>query len=322
MPYNTTKGIAVNSEIDKKTNLAQNNQLELLCFRLIPDGVIFAVNVFKVRETVKFQPLTDLPDVNSQIDGLLTLRDSIIPVVDLRKWLYSANVPAYLEEKDAAIPNENRQIIICEFNEVIIGVKIFKADYILRRNWEDIMVPVTNEYGNKVNNYTKSNEGEIVYVVDVEQMLSDIFPQIGETIEKDIEGVEAFDFDRSKTILIAEDSTVALKALEKVLNRIGVRHQAFVNGKFLLDYIDQLDDEDIGKIGLIITDLEMPIVSGFTVIKTLKASKRTQHIPIVVNSSMSGNSNKEMAAGLNAEGFMPKTQPDQIASMVKKYLGV
>ncbi len=312
----------MNSEIDKKTNLAQNNQLELLCFRLIPDGVIFAVNVFKVRETVKYQPLTELPDVNSQIDGLLTLRHSIIPVVDLRKWLYSTHVPAHLVAKDEAIPNENRQIIICEFNEVIIGIKIYKADYIVRRNWEDIMIPVTTEYGNKVNNYTKNDQGEIVYVVDVEQMLSDIFPQIEADIEREIEGVEGFSVDRSRVVLIAEDSAVALKALEKVLKRIGVRYRSFVNGKLLLDHIAELDEAGLAQVGLIITDLEMPVVSGFTVIKTLKANRLTQHIPIVVNSSMSGESNKEMASGLNAEDFMPKTRPDQIATVIRRYMSV
>lgn len=309
-----------NSEIDKKTNLAQNNQLELLCFRLIPDGVIFAVNVFKVRETVKFEPLTDLPDVHSEIDGLLTLRNSIIPVIDLRQWLYNARVPEHLLEKDAAIRNDERQIIICEFNDVIIGVKIFKADYILRRNWEDIMVPVTNEYGNKVNNYTKNDEGDIVYIVDVEQMLSDLFPDIEEDISNEIESVEQFAFDESKWVLVAEDSTVAVKALEKVLNKIGVKHKTFQNGQLLLDYINEL--EEVDDIGLVITDLEMPITSGFTVIKTLKENTKTNHIPIVVNSSMSGESNVEMATKLNAEGFMAKTKPDKIATFVKQYLGV
>lgn len=308
-----------NSEIDKKTNLAQNNQLELLCFRLIPDGVIFAVNVFKVRETVKFEELTELPDVNSEIDGLLTLRNSIIPVVDLRKWLYNTNVPTHLADKDRAIRNEDRQIIICEFNEVVIGVKIYKADYILRRNWEDIMVPVTNEYGNKVNNYTKNDEGDIVYIVDVEQMLSDLFPEIADEITSEINSVESFPFDHSKWVLVAEDSSVAIKALELVLNKIGVKHKSFVNGQLLLDYISELDSVD--NIGLVITDLEMPIASGFTVIKTLKNNSRTSHIPIVVNSSMSGDSNVEMASNLNAEGFMAKTKPERIAEFVRKYLG-
>lgn len=309
-----------NSEIDKKTNLAQNNQLELLCFRLIPDGVIFAVNVFKVRETVKYVDLTELPDTKGEIDGLLTLRSSIIPVVDLRKWLYSTRVPAHIAEKDRLIKNEDRQIVICEFNDVIIGVKIFKADYILRRNWEDIMVPVTNDYGNKVNNYTKNNKGDIVYIVDVEQMLSDIFPDIGAEIESEIANVERFDFDRSKVVLVAEDSTVAMKALDKVLSKIGVRHLAFVNGQLLLDYVASLDNLD--HIGLVITDLEMPVTSGFTVIKKLKEGKKTQHIPIVVNSSMSGDSNVEMAAKLNAEGFIAKTQPERIAGFIKQFLGV
>jgi len=309
----------INNEIDKKTNLAQNNQLELLCFRLIPDGVIFAVNVFKVRETVKFTDLTELPDVSSAIDGLLTLRNSIIPVVDLRKWLYNERVPKELAEKDKALRNEDRQIIICEFNEVIIGVKIYKADYILRRNWEDIMVPVTNEYGNKVNNYTKSDKGDIVYIVDVEQMLSDIFPGIENEILSEIENVGSFDFDHSKWVLVAEDSNVATKALKKVLGRIGVKHKTFLNGQLLLDYINELDS--VADIGLIITDLEMPITSGFTVIKTLKGNSKTSHIPIVVNSSMSGESNVEMATSLNAEGFMAKTKPEKIAEFVKQYLG-
>ncbi|MDQ1340578.1 MAG: two-component system, chemotaxis family, chemotaxis protein CheV, partial [Campylobacterota bacterium] len=119
------------SEIDKKTNLARNNQLELLCFRLIPDGVMFAVNVFKVRETVRFAELTELPSSDPSIDGLLTLRDSIIPIVDLRKWLYSQNIPAHLAQKDKEVKNSDRQIIVCEFNEVLVGIKIFKADYIL-----------------------------------------------------------------------------------------------------------------------------------------------------------------------------------------------
>jgi two-component system chemotaxis response regulator CheV len=309
----------VNNEIDKKTNLAQNNQLELLCFRLIPDGVIFAVNVFKVRETVKFSNLTELPDVSTAIDGLLTLRNSIIPIIDLRKWLYNDRVPKGLAEKDNALHNKDRQIIICEFNEVIIGVKIYKADHILRRNWEDIMVPITNEYGNKVNNYTKNNNGDIVYIVDVEQMLSDIFPGIEHEILNEIEHVESFDFDHSKWVLVAEDSNVATKALKRVLGRIGVRHKTFLNGQLLLDYIG--DMENVNDIGLIITDLEMPVTSGFTVIKTLKANSKTSHIPIVVNSSMSGNSNVEMASKLNAEGFMAKTKPEKIAEFVKQYLG-
>ena len=307
------------SGVDEKTKLIEKNQLELLCFRLIPDGVVFAINVFKVRETVKFQPLTEIPNVNNMIDGLLTLRDEIIPVVDLRSWLYDSDVPVELAEKDAKIDNKNRQIIVCEFNQVVLGIKVFKADYILRKNWKDIMVPMTTEFGRKVNNYTKNDKNEIVYIVDVEQMLSEIFPEIEDTIERDIGEVEIFAFDRNKRILIAEDSKVALKALEKVLDKLGAKYRSFENGRLLLDYINSIDD--IENIGLVITDLEMPNASGFTVIKEIRANPKLKHIPIVVNSSMSGKSNQQMASDLKANGFMAKTSPDKIAGFVKEFLG-
>lgn len=307
------------SEIDKKTNLARNNQLELLCFRLIPDGVMFAVNVFKVRETVRFAELTELPSSDPSIDGLLTLRDSIIPIVDLKKWLYSQNVPAKLAQKDKEVKNSDRQIIVCEFNEVLVGIKVFKADYILRKNWEEIMVPVTNDYGNKINNYTKNEKNDIVHIVDVEQMLSDIFPEINDEIENNIQNIATFSFDKEKLILVAEDSVVASKALEKILTKIGARHKMFVNGQLLLDYVNSLNEYD--GIGLVITDLEMPVASGFTVIKELKRNPKTQKIPIVVNSSMSGKSNVDMAKSLNADGFMAKTKPNEIAEFVRKFLG-
>jgi len=308
------------NEIESRTNLAKSNQLEMLCFKLTNDSVVFAVNVFKVRETVKFQKLTEIPDTNEAISGLLTLRYQVLPVVDLKYWLYNGMVPQDIIEKDKEIPDSQKQIIICEFNEVVIGIKVYKAEYILRRSWEDIMVPVTSEFGSKVNNYTKNDNNEIVYIVDIEQMLSDLFPEVGRQIEEELGNIEKFDFDTNKKVLVAEDSTVALKALKSVMDKLGVNYKTFVNGQLLIDYLNTLDRYD--HIGLIITDLEMPVASGFTVIKTVKENKDTRHIPIVVNSSMSGDSNVNMAKSLNADGFMPKTKPEMIADFVRQFLSI
>jgi two-component system chemotaxis response regulator CheV len=302
-------------DIDSKTKLAENNQLELLCFKLTPEGTMFSVNVFKVRETVKYEPLTDIPGSDNTISGLLTLRNQILPVVNLTQWLYNSKIPLSLQEKDKKVNLKERQIIICEFNRVTIGILVYKAEYILRKNWNEIMVPVTSEFGSKVNNYTR-NKAEIIYIVDIETMLSDIFPEIMEQVEHDIESVEAIETN-DKLILIAEDSKVALKGLVKVLDRIGSRHKAFGNGRELLNYLEKCNINDIG---MIITDLEMPIASGFTVIKEVKSNKRTAQIPIVVNSSMSGESNVNMAQSLNADGFMAKTSPREIADFVYQFM--
>jgi len=310
------------NNIDELTSLSKKNLLELLCFRLSKNGVIFAINVFKVREAVKFGKLTELPKVNEAIDGLFTLRDEVLPVVDLKKWLYQDGKPIGIDDSGDEPDDSERQIIICEFNQTIIGVKIYKAEYIIRKNWNDIMVPIAEAPGTKrkINNYTKNSKGEIVYIVDVEQMLSDIFPEIEHQIESEIESVESFDVADDKIVLIAEDSKVALRSLVKVLDKLGVKSHAFENGQLLLDYIESRGDK-IDDIGFIITDLEMPVASGFTVIKTLKENRKTAHIPIVVFSSMSGESNQHMAKDLNADGFMPKTNPREIAKFVDQFLG-
>jgi len=308
--------------IDELTSLSKRNLLELLCFRLSKNGVIFAINVFKVRETVKFVDLTELPGVDDAIEGLLILREEIIPVVDLKQWLYGSEDPIAIKDEGIEPDNSERQIIVCEFNQTIIGIKIYKAEYIIRKNWNDIMVPITESPGakRKINNYTRNNEGNIVYIVDVEQMLSDIFPEIDRKIENDADHIQSFEIDKDKIVLIAEDSKVALRSLVNVLDKLGVQSRAFENGQLLLDYISARGD-DVDNIGLIITDLEMPVASGFTVIKTLKENRKTNHIPIIVNSSMSGKSNQNMAKELNADGFMPKTKPEDIARFVKEFLG-
>ena len=87
----------------------------------------------------------------------------------------------------------------------------------------------------------------------------------------------------------------------------------------LLDYLFD-PDTDLNQIGMIITDLEMPETSGFEVIKQIKQNNRTAHLPIVVNSSMSGSSNEEMAMSLNANEFISKSNQLEIEACIKKYL--
>lgn len=79
-------------------------------------------------------------------------------------------------------------------------------------------------------------------------------------------------------------------------------------------------DTDISEIGLIITDLEMPEASGFEVIKQVKANAASKHIPIVVNSSMSGTSNEEMALSLDADEFISKSNPVEIEKAVRELM--
>ncbi|STQ86541.1 chemotaxis protein CheV [Helicobacter muridarum] len=313
------------SNIDQVTSLHKNNELQLLCFRLEKNKDLYAVNVFKIREVVKYSgALTVVShEKNSLVEGLITIRELTIPLIDMRKWFFY----------DSSLPNKDLQnfrvqrdrgeediIMICEFSRWTIGVRIYEADRILSKKWTEIeqSAGVGGSSGNgKLVSRTRYFDGRLVQVVDIEKMLVDVFPWIEEEKNKEMQNIRQV--SSSKKILLADDSPTVLRTMQAILNQLGVAHLDFVNGQKLLDYIFD-SSTDIDDIGLIITDLEMPEASGFEVIKQIKADARTKHLPIVVNSSMSGNSNEEMALSLNADEFISKSNPIQIEKAVRELM--
>lgn len=309
--------------ISQSTNLHKRNEVQFLCFRLVEDGDIYAINVFKVKEIIKYAYTVTRTthDDSALLEGIITVRDKIYPIVDLKKWFsYDyANPNANIENE--AIDGDNFQVLICDFSQTTLAIKIFKAERILTKKWADIhqISSYTKEKdtAQKIINHTKYFDGELVKVVNVEKMLVDVFPDIEDTQMGEISDLKKI--ESKKDILLAEDSPVAMKMMKKILDKLGVHFKAFENGQLLLDYINR-EETDIDNIGLIITDLEMPIASGFEVIKQVKANKRLAHIPIAVNSSMSGESNKDMAISLNADDFISKSHPKEVERIVNAFI--
>lgn len=73
-------------------------------------------------------------------------------------------------------------------------------------------------------------------------------------------------------------------------------------------------------VGAVITDLEMPLVSGFEVLKRVKEEQSTAHIPVIINSSMDSESNRQMAETLKADAFVTKGNPAQIEQALRRLL--
>jgi two-component system, chemotaxis family, chemotaxis protein CheV len=308
-------------KVNQATNLHKRNEVQFLCFRLAEDGDIYAINVFKVIEIIKYvDTITRLNyDDNALLEGIITVRDKIYPLVDLKKWFAYDSTNLNLNIKDNKIDGEIFQILICDFSQTILAVKIYKAERILTKRWSEIQQVVNyskEEANHKVINHTKYFSNELVKIVNVERMLIDVFPNIENTQNSEINELQKV--ISQKEVLLAEDSPVAMKMMKKILDKLEVKVRAFENGQLLLDYLNA-DSTNVGNVGLIITDLEMPIASGFEVIKQVKNSKKFSHIPITVNSSMSGNSNKEMAISLNADDFISKSHPKEVEETIKRF---
>lgn len=311
------------SNIDQITSLHKNNELQLLCFRLAKEGNLYAINVFKIREVIKYTgDITKVSySVNSLIEGLITIRDMTIPLIDLNKWFHYSTSKKDQDISAYAVKQESDEqiVMICDFSSHTVGVRIYEADRILSRKWTDMeqsgkMGGFDNN--SKIVSRTRYFDGSLVQVVDVEKMLKDAFPWIEEKESSDIDSLSSVASD--KVILVADDSPTVLKAMKHLLDQLHLKHIDFCNGQELMDYLLSL--EDTSDIGMIITDLEMPVASGFEVIKQVKENKAFAHIPVIVNSSMSGTSNETMARSLKADEFLAKMNPEEIAKAVHKFL--
>lgn len=309
------------ANVDKITNLHKNNELQLLCFRIEKGKDLYAVNVFKIREVVKYRGVITIVshEPSSLVEGLITIRELTIPLIDMRKWFFydASNKTKDLRPYRIRQDGQDDIVMICEFSRWTIGVRVYEADRILSKKWTEIEQSTGGSAGNPSNKLvsrTRYFDGRLVQVVDIEKMLVDVFPWIDKEKEQDLEKVNKV--RTRKEILLADDSPSVLKTMQIILDKVGVIHHDFPNGRRLLDYLFD-PSTNIENIGMIITDLEMPEASGFEVIKQVKENSATSKIPIVVNSSMSGSSNEDMAMSLKANAFISKSNPLEIERAIQ-----
>ncbi|HIP53860.1 MAG TPA: chemotaxis signal transduction protein CheV [Sulfurimonas autotrophica] len=307
--------MSVLDNVDAATNLAKNNELQLLVFRVSEkkDSAYYAINVFKTREVVESKNhfLTQIPSSHPLLEGTIILRNLQIPILNLPQWLH-------VDLSDDEIQRSN--ILICDFNGIIIGLRIMSAYRVIKKNWNEMHAP--DSYRLKedgvVMNDTRLEDGSLCLILDYEKLLADVLPQALVDVEKDAELLQNITIPeklKHGTILIAEDSKTAQRHLIQLFKKANLDMKLFDNGKKLIDYITQLG-ESAKNIPAIITDIEMPEMSGFTVIQTLKANPLTRDIPIIVNSSMTGDNNKREAEGLGASGFIDKTKSHNVIPLI------
>lgn len=301
--------------VDAATNLAKNNELQLLVFRISDkvDSAYYAINVFKTREVVESKNhfLTQIPSSHHLLEGTIILRGLQIPILNLPSWLGTTLTRDEIEKSN---------ILICDFNGVIIGLRIMSAFRVIKKNWNEMHAPDSYRLKEEgvVMNDTRLEDGSLCLILDYEKLLADVIPQA----MVDVAGDTANLIDiviperlQSGTVLIAEDSKTAQRALIQIFKNANINMQLFDNGKKLVDYVASLE-ENASQIPAIITDIEMPEMSGFTVIKTLKANPFSKDIPLIVNSSMTGNNNKREAEVLGADGFIDKTKSHNVIPLI------
>jgi two-component system chemotaxis response regulator CheV len=294
--------------VNQRTQLVGKNRLELLLFRLNGEQ-IYGLNVFKVREVIQCPKLTVLPLLKAGVKGVAHIRGSSIPVLDLS--IAMGHDP--IENLDTSF------VIITEYNQQILGFLVSRVERIININWEEVHPPPRGTGKDHYLTAITDLNGQLIEILDVEKVLAEVAPrseEVSQDLADDIRARSTVDHQ----VLIVDDSLVARKQLERCLLELNVQVILKKNGKEALDYLKQLADEG-RKISeefmLIISDIEMPEMDGYTLTASIRADERMSDAYILLHTSLSGVFNEAMVDKVGADSFLAKFQPDELAKIVQ-----
>ncbi|GAB1258136.1 chemotaxis protein CheV [Aurantivibrio plasticivorans] len=296
--------------VNSRTQLVGENRLELLLFRLATDQ-IYGINVFKVKEVLQCPHLYELPKRNPVVRGVAHIRGGTVSILDMNH----ATGHAPLDDID------NSFVIIAEYNRTIQGFLVRSVERIVNLNWEDVHPPPKGAGNANYLTAVTEVEGKLVEIIDVEKILAEISPLPEDVSEDFMVDDDLASQCMNRHILIVDDSTIARKQVQRVVESLGVTTTTLKDGREAFNYLKQMieDGKDPNKeLILIISDIEMPEMDGYTFTAAVRNTPELKDLHIILHTSLSGVFNEAMVSKVGADDFIAKFYPDDIASRVNQ----
>jgi two-component system chemotaxis response regulator CheV len=291
--------------IDARTKLAGSNKMELLLFSM-GSREIFGINVFKVREVSPTPPITLTPNMPYGVEGVISLRGSIIPVISLVKFIKGEQTSDKL----------GGTMIVTEFSRHTQGFLVDTVDRIIRIDWDRVKPPENMLAGQEglITAITELDDGRLVSILDVERVLAEV---LGEQLVPTLPRVDP---RQNLTIFFADDSAVARKEITMVLDKLGIKYIQSNDGLDAWTKLQGVANRCAGEgnvvrdqIQLILVDAEMPEMDGYVLTRNIKSDGRFSNIPVVMHSSLSSEANRIMGQRVGVDAYVAKFDPTVLA---------
>jgi len=297
--------------VDQRTQLAGHNRFELLLFKLAGKQR-FGINVFKVQEVIQCPKLTQIPNSSSVVCGVAHLRGKTIPVMDLSMAIGMRPVS---EE-------QNNYVIVTEYNRSTQGFMVGTVDRIINIGWSEVGAPPKGAGRSNYLTAVTRFEDEMIEVIDVEKIMSEVMG-VCEEASEDALSMNNADENINDHVLIVDDSSVARNQVKRVLDQMGIRSTLMEDGSEAWDHLQALvvDGIDIpSHYSMIISDVEMPQMDGYTLASKIKANAEMKDVYLMLHTSLSGVFNTSMVEKVGADEFIAKFKPDALATSIHKRL--
>jgi two-component system chemotaxis response regulator CheV len=315
---------SVQQEVDERSNLTGTNKFELLLFRLGGDAngdhsELFGINVFKIREIVAMPTITKVAGAPEHVLGVVNLRGQIIQVLDL---------PGIA----GVTPRTGLNImLVTEFARTTQAFAVESVEEIVRLDWTQVMSAEHSAGSGMVTSIARlepadGQQARLAQVLDVETILRNLNPDAhSENVEQAV-GAK-MKLKPGAVILAADDSVVARALIEQGLDAMGLPFVMTKSGKECWDQLNSIaaaaeaEGKTVhDKVALVLTDLEMPEMDGFTLTRNIKSNARFGSMPVVIHSSLSGTTNEEHVKNVRADAYVAKFSAEDLSRTLRTLL--
>jgi len=309
-------------EIDERTNLTGNSMFELLLFRLgeangTTKRELFGINVFKVREIMVMPEITAMVNAPATVMGVANIRGQMIPVINLP--LITGCTPS----KGLGI------LLVTEFARTTQAFAVEEVNEIVRLEWKQVLSAEGTGGGlvtsiARLDNNTENTR--LAQVLDVEQILRDVFPEQHKLLQEGTV-LPTTALGAGQVVLAADDSAVARMMIEQGLKAMNIPYIMTKSGKEAWDRLAELQAQASSqgksirdKVALVLTDLEMPEMDGFTLTRNIKQDPRYGGIPVIIHSSLTGSTNESHVKSVGADAYVAKFVAEELGATIRKVL--
>ena len=292
-------------EAIRRSKLSSSNQMEMLTFRLT-DGQLYAINVFKIIEILECPKyINKIPQSHPAIKGIVSFRGQGITVIDLSEAI--------------GMPSMNFQselgyLVVCEYNNQLNAFLVKQTETLLTRGWDEIKKPEGFPAPSIVA-IAYAGDEEMILILDIESILIEVVGMDTEITQELID--HAAISCKGKRVLLVDDSRSAMALMKQTMDSLGIIYTEFDSAVKALDSVEtQANNGQTCAFDLIISDIEMPGMDGFTFTRNLRSLQEFSRVPIALHSSMSNPTNRHKAKEAGANEFIAKFDPDALSQLI------
>jgi chemosensory pili system protein ChpA (sensor histidine kinase/response regulator) len=282
-------------------------------------GVSFALPLAVVEEIRRIRA-DEIEDVGGKL--LTKVRDVVTEVVRLDSYLGLPPLEPINGYFRMVVANTgNRQVGLIV--EEVLGK-------------DEIVIKNLGEYLRRVKLFpgtTIAPDGSLILLIDLNRLVAAepgerrtlqasasaarVFAPGSEAVARGTIPTDAIDrVEHERVIVVADDSISVRKFVGRMLEKNGYRVKLAADGLEAAELVTQHGCH------LVITDLEMPRMTGYELMVQLRQSPTTRRIPVMVVTSRAGAKHRDRAVKEGAAGFLTKpVQEDQLIAAVEQLMG-